>query len=80
MFVSGDKSQAVVYYFIKLSEPNAPLKTLRLKGLDTDGLYKINGEETCGGDELMNAGLLISPVKGDFQSIRFILKKIEQIT
>ena len=34
MIVSEDKTQALVAYFRVLAEPNAPLKTLRLKGLN----------------------------------------------
>ncbi|OAB40262.1 alpha-galactosidase [Paenibacillus antarcticus] len=75
MFVSEDKAQALVYYFQVLAEPNAPLKKLKLKGLDPELDYTIDEEDIIyGGDRLMHSGLHIPPLHGDFVSKCFHLK------
>ncbi|MNI29520.1 Alpha-galactosidase [compost metagenome] len=76
MFVSEDQKEALVAYFQVLSEPNAPLKKLRLKGLRTDADYRLQDSgalpdeaiRTVGGDELMYIGLNLPIWKGDFRS------------
>lgn len=70
MFVSGDKREAFVAYFRVLAEPNAPLKTFKLKGLDPELNYDAM-EDTAvfGGDELMYAGITIPQLKGDYMSL-----------
>lgn len=56
MIVSEDKKQALVSYFRVLAEPNAPLQTLRLKGLNPDFDYRITGNEgEYPGDHLLYA-------------------------
>jgi alpha-galactosidase len=78
MFVSADKSQAFVSYFKILAEPNAPLRTLRLKGIDSNAEYLIEHQEgDFGGDELMNVGILVPEtlLMGDFQSALWRLYK-----
>ncbi|ULL15040.1 alpha-galactosidase [Paenibacillus sp. H1-7] len=81
MFVSEDRSEALVAFFQVLSKPNAPLAKLRVKGLDPDKDYRVvevevaDAEERLfGGDELMNVGLHLPQWKGDFRSrlYRFI--------
>lgn len=75
MFVSEDKSEALVYYFQVLAEPNGPLKKVRLKGLDPELEYTIGEEEVSyGGDRLMQSGLHIPSLHGDFVSTWFHLK------
>ncbi|HBF37320.1 MAG TPA: alpha-galactosidase, partial [Firmicutes bacterium] len=79
IFVSGDKTEAVAFYFKTLAEPNAPLRKVRLKGLDPSKDYRIYGESgVFGGDELMNAGLNIPLPKllGDFQSACWRMKAL----
>ncbi|MFN2271965.1 MAG: alpha-galactosidase [Anaerolineae bacterium] len=69
MFVSQDKREAFVAYFQVLVEPNPPLGSLRLKGLDPDRDYAIvRTGQTFGGDELMSAGIDLPYMLGDFQS------------
>ncbi|MDD9269476.1 alpha-galactosidase [Paenibacillus sp. GCM10023248] len=75
MFVSEDKKQALVAYFQVLGEPNAPLKKLRLKGLEAAADYRVYDADApdeaafCfGGDELMHIGLQLPVWKGDFRS------------
>ena len=78
MYVSEDRSEAVVFHFRVLAEANGPLGRLRLKGLDPDADYRLepldgqadaNGAGTVyGGDQLMWAGLHVETGSGDFQS------------
>ncbi|SFD98953.1 alpha-galactosidase [Paenibacillus catalpae] len=69
MFVSKDKSEAFVVYVSVLQEPNAKLDRFRLKGLDPNRDYVLDGEEGAyGGDELLNAGLQTPRFHGDYSS------------
>lgn len=75
MIVSEDKTQAMVAYFRVLAEPNAPLKTLRLKGLNPSFDYQIAGlQGEYPGDHLLYAGLPVSGLHGDFQSKIWLLE------
>lgn len=77
IFVSGDQNEAVAFYFKTLAEPNPPLRRVRLKGLDPEKNYRMNGENRIfAGDELMNAGINIplSKLLGDFQSVCWQIK------
>ena len=75
MFVSEDKTEAVVNYFRILNIVPEPLKRLRLKGLDLNKNYTlIDTKKTFGGDELMYAGLNIPKLNGDFKSFMWVLK------
>jgi alpha-galactosidase len=83
MFVMEDGSEALVAYFQVLSEPNAPLKKLRLNGLSPDQDYLVydadrpeDGEELFGGDELMKVGLKLPIWKGDFRSKLYRLRRV----
>ncbi|KSU82091.1 alpha-galactosidase [Fictibacillus enclensis] len=79
LFVNEDKSEAIVYYFRTLEEPAAPLRYLRLTGINTDKTYQIAGTDSFyGGDELSYVGLSIpTSIKGDFQSYVWHLKEIK---
>jgi alpha-galactosidase len=77
MFVSEDRSEALVAYFRVLAEANAPLSFIRLKGLDPNKDYEIIGSgEVYGGDELMYAGLNVPQRRGDFISVMWRLKAV----
>ncbi|MEC0370169.1 alpha-galactosidase [Paenibacillus chibensis] len=77
MFVAEDGSEAAVFYFRVLSESNAPLSRLKLKGLDAGADYSIHGKEGIyGGDALMYAGISIGEQRGDFHSELIRLKRI----
>jgi alpha-galactosidase len=78
MFVSEDRREAIVFYYRVLSEANAPLRRLRLKGLDPERDYVLLGDgRTYGGDELMHLGLAVPDLTGDFQSViwRWVAKE-----
>ncbi|MGG1612187.1 alpha-galactosidase [Paenibacillus phoenicis] len=75
MFVSPDQSEALLFYFRVLAEPNGPLRTVKLQGLDPAKDYEVVGSgEVYGGDRLMNAGLSMASVRGDFSSKMVHLK------
>lgn len=77
MIVSKDKKDVIVYYYRVLAEANAPFSYLRLKGLDSKMDYQlvqmdyqlVNNSVLYGGDELMNVGINVPELKGDFQSV-----------
>ncbi|MFB3161936.1 alpha-galactosidase [Neobacillus sp. 179-J 1A1 HS] len=90
MVVSEDKKEAMVGYYKVLAKPNDKYYRIKLKGLDPDKLYKIEGKETTHyGDELMNIGILLAEdytdrageywsreKLGDFSSELFLLKEV----
>lgn len=69
MFVAKDKSEAFVVFASVLQEPYPKLDRFRLKGLDPNRDYVLDGEEGAyGGDELMFAGLKVPQFHGDYAS------------
>ncbi|OAS89104.1 MULTISPECIES: alpha-galactosidase [Metabacillus] len=75
MFVSEDKSEAVFAHFKVLDEGNSPFLSAKLQGLDPDKKYTIAElDESYYGDELMNVGINIPKVRGDFTSVMWRLK------
>jgi len=78
MFVSADRSEALVAYFRVLAEANAPLSYLRLKGLDPNQDYEVEGLGVYGGDELMYAGVALPYRLGDFISMMWRLKAVQR--
>jgi alpha-galactosidase len=60
MVVTKDKTEALVGYYKVLAKPNDKYYRLKLKGLDSDKLYAIEGiKSTHYGDELMNLGIVL---------------------
>lgn len=79
MFVSEDRSEAFAAYYKVLAEPNAGYRWIRLKGLDPDADYRIDGiDSPVGGDELMRAGLAVPQelLFGDFRSKVWRIRKV----
>ncbi|MGP0583587.1 alpha-galactosidase [Paenibacillus timonensis] len=75
MFVSPDQENAILFYFRVLAEPNGPLRSVKLQGLDPAKDYEVAGSgEVYGGDRLMSAGLSMASVRGDFSSKMVRLK------
>jgi len=75
MFVRPDQNEALLFYFRVLAEPNGPLRSVKLQGLDPAKDYEVVGSgEVYGGDRLMNAGLSMASVRGDFSSKMIHLK------
>lgn len=79
LFVSDDRTEAVVGYYKVLAQPNAPFISLRFKGLNSEYLYQhIETGRVYGGDELMFAGIAIPMLKGDYTSLLWRFKKVEE--
>jgi alpha-galactosidase len=78
MFVSEDKTEALVTYFRVLAVPNAPIRRLQLKGLNPNMEYSIlQKKNSFGGDELMYLGIEIPDLIGDYQSMVWVIKSNE---
>ena len=68
MVAAKDKSEALVTYIQVLGRPNSHSRRILLKGLAADKLYRIEGEErTYYGSTLMQAGILMENMWGDFK-------------
>ena len=91
MVVSEDKKEAIVGWYRFLEPINIGYRSVRLQGLDPKLPYQIsNMEMALYGDELMQAGLIVSDVasgqnpeqyngeNGDFQSRLYLLKAKER--
>lgn len=69
--VDAQQDHAIVTRYQLLSRPNAPYLRLRLKGLDPDKQYRINGSDaTYYGDELMNAGLFLDKIFDETATVK----------
>ncbi|NQX45443.1 alpha-galactosidase [Paenibacillus tritici] len=73
MFVSGNKKEALVYYFQVTAVPNAPRSYLQLAGLEPEFGYEVLPEcsgsrSIYGGDRLMKLGLPLSYQQKDYES------------
>ncbi len=76
MFISDDRMEVLVFYYKKLAYPQESFVQLKLKGLSKDRLYMTSEGDVYGGDELMNIGIPIPVLEGDFKSCHIHLKKI----
>lgn len=78
LFTNKDKTEAYVFYFSVLAEPAAPLKFIKMTGIDTNKNYQVIGtDKVYGGDELAYVGLSIpADIRGDFQSYTWHLKEV----
>jgi alpha-galactosidase len=77
MVVSADRREALVTHVTILAQGNAPEGRLPLRGLDPDGMYRVNDEETpVRGDFLIQVGLFVPEPKGDFISRQWRLCQV----
>ncbi len=85
--VSEDQTEALVGYYRVFQPSNAPLSRLKLKGINGNVKYSINGGEEHFGDELMQVGILTSDYaagvskngiegQGDYMSKLYHLKAV----
>lgn len=73
--VSTDRRQALVSVVTGAVRANAPFALLRLKGLNPDLDYRVNGgEELYPGDALMAAGYPLPSLPGDYQAFQLHLE------
>ncbi|EKQ56485.1 MULTISPECIES: alpha-galactosidase [unclassified Clostridium] len=78
IYVTEDKTEAVVFYFKSLEVPNMFPKKIRLKGLNSNYIYAVEGTDiVAGGDELMYSGIDTAGISGDFSSKLWTLKAIK---
>ena len=69
MVVKKDKSEALVTFVQVMGRPNSHSRRILLKGLAEEKTYRIEGEErTYLGSTLMQAGILVENMWGDFKS------------
>ena len=72
----ADEKQVLVQGVHFRTKPNALRKTLRLRGLEADTNYRVEGtEQILTGSALMCGGLLLSRTWGDFNSFEILLTK-----
>ena len=64
MYVSEDKNRALVYYVVKTARPANEVMMLKLKGLNADYKYIIDGKIYTG-KTLMNRGILLDTDEKD---------------
>ena len=77
MFVSPDRSKAWVSFYQVRFEANQRLPLVRLKGLDPLARYAMCGtNRSFGGDELMEAGVRVTGIDGDFQSRSWLFERV----
>lgn len=88
MIVSEDQKTALVGYYRVMQPVNIGFVRLKLKGLKEDTCYKVSGYAyDCYGDELMQAGMILSDSasgvwkkgvndKGDFQAKVFEIEAV----
>ena len=73
--VSKDKKEAIFVFVQVIAQPNMHSMRVKLKGLDNEAKYKINGT-VYDADALMNGGFIIKRPWGDFQAELFHIEKI----
>ena len=71
MYVSEDKSKALVYYVVKTARPSNEAVMLKLKGLDDESRYDVNGK-SYSGKTLMNHGLIFD--EREYDGMNYILE------
>lgn len=81
MIVAKDKSEALLCYVQVLGRPNRHSRRLKLAGLDPDKKYRVEFEGKdesleLYGDTLMNAGILMENMWGDFNSRLVYLRAV----
>lgn len=77
--VDKDKTEALVTYIQVLARPNHHSRHLRLKGLDEEKWYQIEGtEKVYKGEILMYAGLNIESLWGDYKGKLIHLTEVKK--
>ncbi len=74
-FVSRDGREALLNAVALRILPNGPGCWVRLKGLDPDGVYLVDGEKYPG-DYLMNGGLLLPAVKAEYEAVQIHIVQV----
>ncbi len=78
MVIAKDKKEALLTFIQVMGRPNYHSRRLKIKGLHPDYQYKIEEtNEVYSGSALMNAGINIGPVWGDFKGQLFHIVKVD---
>lgn len=77
-YVSEDENESLVTFVKKIATAQEPFMRIKLEGLDKQAKYQVNKSYIYGGDELMNVGIDIPVLDGDFKSYTFYLRKVEK--
>lgn len=76
-FVAQDGSEVLLNMVMNSPQPNAAQIHVRLKGLDPNGMYKMEGEDRIfSGSALMYGGYTFPLVNGDYPSMQVHLVRI----
>ena len=68
MVVAKDKSEALMTYIQVMGRPNSHSRRILLKGLALEKTYRIEGgDRTYTGRTLMQAGILVENLWGDYK-------------
>ena len=77
LFVSQDKTRALLNVVVTSPHGNAPLIHLKLKGLDPQAVYAMEEDDAvCSGAALMYGGYTLPQLVGDYPAVQLHLKKI----
>lgn len=76
-FVSPDQTEALVHGVQMLAQPSSGPQHIKVRGLDPEKSYQINGEKIHSGRALMQGGLIFPFQMGDGMSVEFYLKAVE---
>jgi alpha-galactosidase len=78
IIVSPGRDCALAFYARTLAIPNPGLSVLALAGLERGFTYRVTGKTnyTAGGEVLMQAGIRLPLLWGDFQSCLWVLEKV----
>ena len=69
-FAASDRSEALVSMVFTDVEANAAFPYIRLRGLDPEGIYHLEGEDTClTGASLMYGGYSLPQPSGDYPAV-----------
>lgn len=75
--VSRNRKKSLVSLVITDKESNDAQRYVKLKGLDKDGVYKIEGQpELYSGAILMYAGIPVPPELGEYEGIQMVIKAV----
>ncbi len=74
-FVQEDRARALVCAVALRANPNGPASVVRLKGLDSEGIYEVEGK-AYPGDVLMQGGLVLPFFAPEYDSFRIYLNRI----
>ena len=74
-FIAPQKDKCVVCYYVQRCHVSSPREIIKLQGLDSNAVYRVEGtDKLYGGDFLMNFGLEFAP-NCDYKSEIIVLEK-----